>query len=272
VELVKEEVGGIVIRTDNIGVVVKADTLGTLEAIVEALRRRGVPVRIADVGHVSRSDVIDASVTARIDKYLGVILAFNVKILPEAEEEASRTGVRVFSNNIIYRLLEEYEEWVRREKSEERVRALEALVRPGKVRIIPGYVFRRSDPAIVGVEVLGGIVKPGYPVMDASGRPLGRIMAIKDRDRSLAEARTGAAVAISIQGRVLVGRHVDEGDIVYTDVPAEHASKLITEFQDMLSLDELMTLKEIVEVKYNSGDKSYLTPLLKIKKVLEKPM
>jgi len=272
VELVREEVGGIVIRTDNIGVVVKADTLGTLEAIVEALRRRGVPVRIADVGHVSRSDVIDASVTARIDKYLGVILAFNVKILPEAEEEASRTGVRVFSNNIIYRLLEEYEEWVRREKSEERVRALEALVRPGKVRIIPGYVFRRSDPAIVGVEVLGGIVKPGYPVMDATGRPLGRIMAIKDRDRSLAEARTGAAVAISIQGRVLVGRHVDEGDIVYTDVPAEHASKLITEFQDMLSLDELMTLKEIVEVKYNSGDKSYLTPLLKIKKVLEKPM
>jgi translation initiation factor 5B len=108
--------------------------------------------------------------------------------------------------------------------------------------------------------------------MDATGRPLGRIMAIKDRDRSLAEARTGAAVAISIQGRVLVGRHVDEGDIVYTDVPAEHASKLITEFQDMLSLDELMTLKEIVEVKYNSGDKSYLTPLLKIKKVLEKPM
>ncbi len=272
VELVREEVGGIVVRTDNIGVVVKADTLGTLEAIVEALRRRGVPVRIADVGHVSRSDVIDASVTARIDKYLGVILAFNVKMLPEAEEEASRTGVRVFSNNIIYRLLEEYEEWVRREKSEERVRALEALVRPGKVRIIPGYVFRRSDPAIVGVEVLGGIVKPGYPVMDASGRPLGRIMAIKDRDRSLAEARTGVAVAISIQGRVLVGRHVDEGDIVYTDVPAEHASKLITEFQDMLSLDELMTLKEIVEVKYNGGDKSYLTPLLKIKKVLEKPM
>ena len=271
VELVKEEVRSVIVRTENVGVVVKADTLGTLEAIVEALRRRSVPVRIADVGPVSRSDVVDAAVTARIDKYLGVILAFNVKVLPEAEEEAAATGVRIFQNNIIYRLIEDYEEWVKKTKAEERAKALEALIRPGKVRIIPGYVFRRSDPAIVGVEVLGGVIKPGYPVMDSTGRPLGRIMAIKERDRSLPEARAGAAVAISIQGRVLVGRHIDEGDIIYTDVPAEHASKLLTEFQDMISLDEIMTLKEIVEIKYNSGDRDYLIPLTKIRKMLEKP-
>lgn len=271
VELVKEEVRSVIVRTENVGVVVKADTLGTLEAIVEALRRRNVPVRIADVGPVSKSDVVDAAVTARIDKYLGVILAFNVKVLPEAEEEAAATGVKIFQNNIIYRLIEDYEEWVKKTKAEERAKALEALIRPGKVRIIPGYVFRRSDPAIVGVEVLGGVIKPGYPVMDSTGRPLGRIMAIKERDRSLPEARAGAAVAISIQGRVLVGRHVDEGDVIYTDVPAEHASKLLTEFQDMISLDEIMTLKEIVEIKYNSGDRDYLIPLTKIRKMLEKP-
>ncbi|MFZ8793999.1 MAG: translation initiation factor IF-2 [Acidilobaceae archaeon] len=270
VELVKEEVRSVIVRTENVGVVVKADTLGTLEAIVEALRRRNVPVRIADVGPVSRSDVVDAAVTARIDKYLGVILAFNVKVLPEAEEEAAATGVKIFQNNIIYRLIEDYEEWVKKTKAEERAKALEALIRPGKVRIIPGYVFRRSDPAIVGVEVLGGVIKPGYPVMDLTGRPLGRIMAIKERDRSLPEARAGVAVAISIQGRVLVGRHVDEGDVIYTDVPAEHASKLLTEFQDMISLDEIMTLKEIVEIKYNSGDRDYLIPLTKIRKMLEK--
>ena len=272
IESVREEIKGVIVRTENIGVVVKADTLGTLEAIVEALNRRNVPVRLADVGPVTRNDVIDASVTAKLNKYLGVILAFNVKILPEAEEEASRSNVKIFHNNIIYKLLEDYDEWVKTEKMAERMKALESLVRPGKVRIIPGYVFRRSDPAIVGVEVLGGVIKPGYPLMDASGRPLGRIMAIRDRDRSLAEAKTGAAVAISIQGRILVGRHVDEGDIMYTDIPAEHATKLLAEFQDIMSLDELMILKEIVELKYNSGDRSYLTPLLKLKKILEKPI
>ncbi|MCE4628467.1 MAG: translation initiation factor IF-2, partial [Desulfurococcales archaeon] len=234
-ERVKREIEELRIHTDQTGLVVKADTLGTLEALVEALKRRRIPVRIADIGPVSKSDVIDASITKKHDRYLGVILAFNVKVLPEAEEEAKRLGIPIFQNNVIYRLLEEYEEWVKKEKERERLEALNSLVRPGKFRILPGYVFRRSDPAIVGVEVLGGVIRPGYPVMDSAGRPLGRIMAIKDRDKSLPEARLGMAVAVSIQGRILVGRHVDEGDILYTNVPAEHAYRLITEFRDIIS-------------------------------------
>ncbi len=268
VESVREEVKSVILRTENVGLVVKADTLGTLEAIVEALRRDNIPVRVADVGPVSRSDVIDAAVTMKLNRILGVILAFNVKVLAEAEEEASNSGVTIFQNNVIYKLLEDYREWVKMEKARERERVLETLVRPGKARIIPGYVFRRSDPAIVGVEVLGGILKPGYPVMDSEGKPLGRIMAIKDRDRSLGEARAGSSVAISIQGRILVGRHVDEGDIIYTDVPAEHANKLVSEFIDMISMDEIMTLKEVVETKYNAGDKNYLPVVLKLRKKL----
>ena len=262
-ERVRREIEELRIHTDQTGLVVKADTLGTLEALVEALKRRRIPVRIADIGPVSKSDVIDASITKKQDRYLGVILAFNVKVLPEAEEEAKRLGIPIFQNNVIYRLLEEYEEWVKREKERERLEALNKLVRPGKFRILPGYVFRRSDPAIVGVEILGGVIKPGYPVMDSAGRPLGRIMAIKDRDRSLPEARLGMAVAVSIQGRILVGRHVDEGDIIYTNVPAEHAYKLITEFRDIISKDELDVLREIVTIK--RGDPSYKKVLLKLK-------
>jgi len=269
VEIVREEVKSIIVRTENIGVVIKADTLGTLEAIVEALNRKKIPVRVADVGPVSRSDVIDASITAKLDKYLGVILAFNVKILPEAEEEASKSNVKIIQSNIIYKLLEEYEEWIKREKEAERIKALELLVRPGKIRILPGYIFRRSDPAIVGVEVLSGIIKPGYPLMDSNGRHLGKIMALRDRDKSLSEARVGLSIAISIQGRILIGRHVDEGDIIYTDVPPDHAQKLISEFSDIISKDEILTLKEIAEIKYQAGDKNYLTTLLKLKKIVE---
>ena len=71
------------------------------------------------------------------------------------------------------------------------------------------------------------------------------------------------AVAVSIQGRILVGRHVDEGDIIYTNVPAEHAYKLITEFRDIISKDELDVLREIVTIK--RGDPSYKKVLLKLK-------
>ncbi len=262
---VEKELEELRIRTDITGVVVKADTLGTLEALVEALRRRNITVRIADIGPVSKTDVIDASITRKHDRYLGVILAFNVKILPEAEEEAKKLGVKIFNNNVIYRLLEEYEEWVEQEKKRARLEALNQLVRPGKFRILEGYVFRRSNPAIVGVEVLGGVIRPGYPVMDKDGRPLGRIQAIKDRDRSLPEARLGQAVAVSIQGKILIGRHVDEGDIVYTNVPGEHAFRIITEFRDLISKDELDVLKEIAAIKKRQGDTTYKRVLLKLK-------
>jgi len=250
---VMAEVESLRVQRDVKGVVVKADTLGTLEAIVDSLRRRGIPVRLADVGPVARRDVVEASITAREDKYLGVILAFNVKILPEAEELAGREGVRIFAHSVIYRLMEEYEEWVRSEKERERRRELERIVRPGKIRILPGYVFRRSDPAIVGIEVLGGIVKPGYPLMKSDGRRIGDVMQIRDRDKVLREARAGQEVAISIRGRVMVGRHIFEGDVLYTDIPSEHARLLQSKFAGDISDDEKIVLSEIIRIKRKSN-------------------
>ena len=248
-EKVREEVSSVIIRTDNVGVVVKADTLGTLEAVVEALRREKIPVRLADVGPVSRNDVIEAAVSGKHCVEYGVVIAFNVKVLPEAKEYAISEKVRIFGHNVIYKLVEEYMEWVKKLREEEKRKELESLVRPGKVRILPGYIFRRSDPAIVGVEVIGGIIKPGYPLMRKDGMRLGSIMQIRDRDNVLKEARAGQAVAISIRGKILVGRHVDEGDIMYTDIPKEHVSKWLTKFKSELSNDELLVLKEIIGIK-----------------------
>ncbi len=244
-----EEVETIRIRTDNVGVVVKADTLGTLEALVAALRREKIPVRLADVGPVSKNDILEASVSKKNNPEYGVILVFNVKILPEARELAAREGVKIFSNRVIYRLLEEYIEWLHSLKEEERKKILESLIRPGKIRILPGYIFRRSNPAIVGIEVLGGKIRPGYPLIRSDGIRVGEIMQIRDRDQVLKEATVGQAVAISIRGKIMIGRHVDEGDILYTDLPREHVKLWLTKFKNELSKDELMTLKEIIEIK-----------------------
>ncbi len=249
VKKVKEEVEAVRVKTDNIGVVVKADTLGTLEAVVEALRRENIPVRLADVGPVSKNDVLEAIVTKNTKKEYGVIIAFNVKVLPEAEEMAIREGVKIFRHNVIYKLIEEFVEWIKKLKEEEKRRELESLVRPGKIRILPGYIFRRSNPAIVGVEVIGGRIKPGYPLMRSDGMRLGVIMQIRDRDNVLSEARVGQSVAISIRGRILIGRHVDEGDILYTDIPKEHVKIWLTKYKGELSNDEKMVLQEIIKIK-----------------------
>jgi len=246
---IREEIESVRIRTDKSGVVVKADSLGTLEAMVEALRRHGVPIRVADVGHVARRDVIEAAISGREDKKLGVIIGFNVKVSKEAEVEAAKEGVKIILGNISYRILEEYLAWKRELEEKERLKKLEELVRPAKIRILPGCVFRRSDPAIVGVEVLGGVLKPGAPLIRSDGRKLGHVMQIQDKGVALREARAGSQVAISIRGNVMVGRHVDEGDVLYTDVPAQHAKQLLTEFRSYLSDDEVYVLREIVELK-----------------------
>ena len=246
---VMKEIESLRIKTDKEGVVVKADTLGSLEALVETLRRRGIPIRYADVGPVAKRDVIEAVASKEINKFYAVVLAFNVKTLPEAEQEARKHGIKIFTHNVIYRLLEDFENWYKEQIEAEKRKELEQLIRPGKIRIIPGYVFRRSNPAIVGVEVLGGVIKPGYPLMREDGKRIGTIMQIQDRGKTVQEARAGMAVAISIRGHVLVGRHIDEGDVLYTDIPEKHAILWQTKYRNELSDDEKMVLKEILKIK-----------------------
>ncbi|MCE4614855.1 MAG: translation initiation factor IF-2 [Desulfurococcales archaeon] len=248
-EIVMKDVGSVLIKTDKEGVIVKADTLGTLEALTFALKKQGINVRAADIGNVTRNDVIDASITKKHDRYLGVILAFNVKATSEAEEEAKLRGIPIFVDTVIYRLLESYEDWVKREKEIEKLEKLNRLVLPGKIRVLPGHVFRRSGPIIVGIEVIGGRIRSGYKLIRQDSRVIGEISGIRDRESSLDEATIGMAVAISIKGKSMVGRHLLEGDVLYTDVPLDHIREMIEKHMEDLSKDELMILNDILEIK-----------------------
>jgi len=244
---VEAEVERARIATDKTGVIIKADALGSLEAIVQSLARRGIPVRMADVGDVCRSDVIEASVVREKDEIYGAILAFNVRVLPDAEEEARARGVKLFWSNIIYTLIDEYVRWADEMRETRLRREFEALVKPGKIRILPGYVFRRSRPAIVGVEVLAGRIRPRYRLIRQDGRDVGQILQIQDKKKAVPEARAGAQVAISID-KAIVGRHIDEGDVLYVRVPPEHRRKLMEKFKDRLSPDEVEVLQELEEM------------------------
>ncbi|WP_069807444.1 translation initiation factor IF-2 [Vulcanisaeta thermophila] len=252
IKLVKEEVSEIRIETDREGVVAKADTLGTLEAMVTYLRNQGIPVRKADVGNVSRRDVVEASIVRKKNPLYGVILAFNVKVPHDVEVEAMQYGVRIFRNEILYRLVEDFTQWYREQRSKAVEAELEKYIRPGKIKILPGYVFRRSNPAIVGISVLEGLIKPGYPLIRGDGRRVGVIMQIQDKGKPVPMARKGMEVAISIEGNVMVGRQVKEGDELYVDVPEEHALALMSQFREYLTEDEINLLKDIIKIKRRS--------------------
>ncbi len=242
---IEEEVSSIKVRSDKEGVVVKTDTLGVLEALTSYLKQHGVPVRLADIGPITKSDIIEASISKSINKIYGVILAFNVKVLPEAEKEMAEKGIKLIKEPIIYRIFESYQEFVNKIREEEKKADFEKYPYPAIIKILPGFVFRRSDPAIVGVEVILGKIKPGYTLMNKSGKIIGSIMQIQDQGKPLPEANKGMAVAISIKGEANVGRNVFEGDNLYVYISREDAKYLLSKYKSEFTEEEISYLEKI---------------------------
>ncbi|MEM2701778.1 MAG: translation initiation factor IF-2 [Candidatus Bathyarchaeia archaeon] len=251
VKEVLEEIERIRVSTEIDGVVLKADALGSLEAIAESLSRNGVPIRLADVGDVSKRDVTEALVVKEKEPLYGVVLAFNVKILPDAEEESKAHSIPVFKHNVIYHLVDEYLKWMKSEKEARDKGEFDRLIKPAKIKVLPGYVFRRSKPAIVGVEILAGQIKPRIQLITSDGKNVGEILQIQDKGVAISFAERGQQVAISID-KPTVGRHFDEGDILYVYVPEQHARLLNTKFRDRLSADEIDVLNEIITIMRKS--------------------
>ncbi|RLI89756.1 MAG: translation initiation factor IF-2, partial [Candidatus Altiarchaeales archaeon] len=242
---VKEEIASIEIDTDKLGIIVKADTLGSLEALIGILREKGIPIRKATIGNVSVSDISEAEVVKKENKYYGVIMAFNSKILKEAEQLAKDKKIKIFSSNVIYKLTEDYEEWVKREKEKEKEELLKKVVTPAKIRLLPNYVFRQSNPAIVGIEVLAGTLTKQTRLLRPDGKVVGRVKDIQLNRESIPKAEAGMRVAIAIEG-VTIGRQIDEGDIVYTFLSDEDIELLS---KKELSEDESKLLEEIKQIK-----------------------
>jgi len=247
-EEMQREMERIRVQADVNGVVLKADALGSLEAIEGQLRERGIAIRRADIGDVSRRDVVEAGTVAKSDPLRAAVLAFNVKVLSDALQEAEIQDVQILQENVIYKLMETYENWSKQKREEIRAKSLENFIRPGKFALKLGFVFRRSHPAIVGVDVLGGVIKPKYPVMRKDGRRVGIIREIQRDQKTVPEAKLGDELAVSIEGAI-VDRHIKEGDVLYVDIPKDQVISLKTELKDLLSGDELAVIDEIIAIK-----------------------
>jgi translation initiation factor 5B len=123
---------------------------------------------------------------------------------------------------------------------------LDILVKPCKIEVLKGYVFRQSNPAIVGVEVMAGTLKSNTPLMNKDGRELTVVKGIQLEQENVESAAKGKRVAVSMPG-VTVGRQLNEGDVLFSMVPEEHFRQY-KEYKEHLSEDEKNVLKEIAEI------------------------
>jgi len=228
------------------GIIIRADTMGSLEAIALELKEQGLEaIKRAEVGNISKHDVIESSTVK--DRYLRVILGFNVGILPDAKDAALQAAIPVFTSEVIYQLLASYEEWVKAEREKEKRELLERIPTPAKLKILPGCIFRQSRPAIVGVEVLAGKIRTGVELLNSRGANVGPINEIQDKGESISRAEQGMQVAIALR-KPVVGRHIYENDLLYVHLAAEEIAELKGR-SGVLSVEEAEVLEELRELK-----------------------
>jgi translation initiation factor 5B len=235
---IQKEVDEVFINLDKTGVVVKADSLGSLEALISLLKEKNIQIRKASIGDISKKDIADAASEKEILNR--VILAFNVKQLEKTSD------VKIFNHEVIYKITDEYELWHEKEKSKLRSDELKNITKPCKIYLMPNYIFRQSNPAVLGVEILSGTLKPGMHFMK-DGKEITEAKGIQEQGKNIPQAEKGKEVAVSFLN-VTVGRQINSGDILYSSIN-ENDFKKLKKLKSFLSSDEVKTLKEIAEIR-----------------------
>ncbi len=227
---------------DEEGLILKADTLGSLEALISVFKNH--PIREATIGNITKKDVMKADVNnTRVHR---IVFGFNVGVAGDAENFANDKGIKVMRSDIIYRLIEEYEKWSEEEEAKKKQQEVDVLPRPAEIKVIPGAIFRASDPAIVGCEIYG-VLKPGANLIKETGQQIGTVKQVQSQGQNVDSAKTGDKVAVSITGPT-VGRQIKEGETVFTDIKSNDY-KLLKKNEKYMTEPEKTVLERIFAIK-----------------------
>ncbi len=244
---IQEEIEEILVETTESGIILKTDTLGSLEALAKMLKDRGVLIQKVGIGDINKKDIMEAAANIDSHPMEALVLGFNVKVEPDVQTQAESMKVGVITDNVVYKLIERYEDLIEKKKKMFELEKLAGLTWPAKFKILAGYVFRQSHPAIFGVEVMSGKLKPKVAIMKEDGKEIGEIKTIESEGEKLEELKPGEKAAISVEG-ITVGRQVKEGDILFVSL-TEAAFRTLKDKRDVLTKSEIGVLKEIAELK-----------------------
>lgn len=239
-EEVLKEIDEVVFEIDQEGIILKADSLGSLEALINMLQEKQLPIQKAAIGKINKKDVADAESNIENHKELATILGFNV---PEPEFQVN--NVKVITSPIIYELLDRFDEWQEELTKQMQTASLDSMTRPCKITLLHGYVFRQNNPAVCGVEVNLGRLKAGTPLMK-DGKQITTAKSLQKDSKSVSEVQKDDQAAVSMP-HVTIGRQLHEGEILYSALSDEEFRKY-KELKKLLKEDEIQALKEIAKI------------------------
>ncbi|KAJ3173056.1 hypothetical protein HDU88_004515 [Geranomyces variabilis] len=261
-----EVMSDLVSLSDNIssrGVTVQASTLGSLEALLSFLKSSKIPVSGINIGPVHKKDVIRASTMLERAREYAQLLAFDVPIDKDAAQLAEELGVKIFSAEIIYHLFDSFTAYMKEMEEKKRADAAPKAIFPCALRIVPGMVFSRRNPIILGVDVTEGSLRIGTPlaVWNEEAKAvikLGRVTSIELNHKAQQEAKKGGpGVAIKIECAEyetpkLFGRHFTEKNEIYSAITRPSIEILKETFRNDLSKEDwqlVIRLKKVLRIE-----------------------
>ena len=236
------------IKTQKQGIIIKADSLGSLEALLFLLKQENIPVVKVGIGNINKTDIISAKANLEINPLDAVIVGFNVSIDEDAKE-ILQDNIKILKDDVIYKLIEDLTEFrIEKSKEIERKRLME-LATICKLRVLPQYVFRNTKPAIFGVRIEGGKLVSGLRLINNNGEKVGRVKNIQSENKSVKEATEKMEVAVSIPG-INFERQIKNTEIetLYSDI-TKSQFKNFKKNKDLLSEKEKQVLMEIKSIK-----------------------
>lgn len=239
------------IKTQKQGIIAKADSLGSLEALMVLLGQQHIPIVKAGIGNINKTDIISAKANLEINELDAIIVGFNVEIDEDAKELMNKK-IKAITNEVVYKLIEDIVEFRKQKAMEIEKKRLMELATICKLKILHQYVFRNTNPTIFGVKVEGGKLKKELNLIDDEGNKIGKTKAIQHEKKNVDEATDGMEVALSVSG-TNYERVLKEKNVLYADI-SESQFRSFKKNKDLLSPNEIKTLQEIAEIKRRTKD------------------
>ncbi|EAS07789.1 elongation factor Tu GTP-binding domain protein (macronuclear) [Tetrahymena thermophila SB210] len=241
------------VKLVNIGVGVAASTLGSLEALLDFLEKKKIPVSYVSVGPVSKDSITKALKSVLADdpkkrkQEYACMLVFDVKILPDAQKYAEENGVKILTANIIYHLQDQYVKYVQECEEERKKEEGKFAVFPCLIK--PLQFFNKSEPIIMGVDIERGTLKPGTQVclFNHTKLKIGVVESIEINKKSIpfAKKETGSvAIRIGCTSNILAGRHFTQKDYLVSIINRRSIDALEEHYKDEVTKDEWLFIKE----------------------------
>ncbi len=242
-EQIKSEIEKLEIKTQNEGIVIKADSLGSLEALSREIPDE-IPIQKAEVGEIKKGDIIE--VQNESPEYRS-IFAFNVGTTEQAEQLIEEKNIRTFQEQVIYKIIEQYVDWKEELEQKQQKQALNQISRPAKIRLLPEHIFNKSKPIVAGTKIEKGVLTPGSSLMTLEGERIGKVKSIQDQQETLDKAERGEELAVSISNAT-IGRDIEKDQTLITDITGKEYQQL-QHLEQHLSEGEKQILEEIIDIK-----------------------